>query len=425
MTRRLAAAMALGLTLAASSATPGLAQRLPPPQLTITPLKVSAGASEAVFGSTLFGVSFPNATTGYAVGAYHSIFKTTDGGATWRQQANTLPTRDPKVDPADSPPVKSFTGVSFVDADHGVAVSGGGSILATVDGGTTWTVKPAPAPSTVNAIWPERLPPSSWNFLGVSFTDRDHGVVVGHLGAILSTADGGATWVYRGDPRYGILQDVKFVDEFHGQVVGRISGRPDGINYTTVGTNDGGEAWKANLAGKHDDDVSPLNMSGVTVTAPMHAIAVGDFGRIFVTFDEGKTWRNRRNGTNEALNDVAFADRRRGVAVGGINFQGDVRGVVLASNDGGENWTPFPVPDAGYFTSVTFASPSTAYAVGCTDTVREGVGVCDAAAVRIDFPELDASIEEPVSSGGSRLPLVLLGAAVLVAGSGFLLARRR
>lgn len=425
MTRRLAAALALGLTLAASSATPGLAQRLPPPQLTMTPLKVSDGASAPVYGSTLFGVSFPDADTGYAVGAYHRIFKTTDGGATWARQDTPLPTREPGKGLAEDPSGQAYTAVSFSDRDHGVAVSAIGSVVVTVDGGATWTVRPTPAPASVGAVFPQNIPPSSWNFNGVSFTDPDHGFVVGHLGLILSTADGGATWAYRGNPRYGDLVDVKFVDEFHGQIVGRNSGRPDAISYTTIGTNDAGDSWQQNMAGKPGDGVSPLNMQGVAVTAPMHAVAVGDFGRIFVTFDEGKTWRNRRNGTNESLTDVAFADRRRGVAVGGINFQGDLRGVVLATNDGGESWTSFPQPDVGYFTSVTFASPATAFAVGCTDTTREGDNVCDAAAVKIDFPELDPSIEEPVSSGGSRLPLYLLGAAGLVAGAGLLLARRR
>jgi hypothetical protein len=175
-------------------------------------------------------------------------------------------------------------------------------------------------------------------------------------------------------------------------------------------------------------------MLGVAVTSPMHAIAVGEFGRIFVTFDGGKTWRNRRNGTNETLYDVAFADRRRGVAVGGINFQGDDRAIVLATNDGGENWIAIPQPDVGFFTAVDFASPETAFAVGCTDLLTDGpipgettepIRYCTAAVTKIDFPELDASIEEPVSSGGSRLPLFLLGAAVLVAGAGTLLARRR
>lgn len=425
MTRRLAVAVAFGLALAASSVTPGLGQRLQPPRLTITALKVSASASEPVYGSTLFGVSFPDADKGYAVGAYHSIFKTTDGGTTWARQTNPLPSRAPKKGDAEDPSGQALTAVSFTDPDHGVAVSAIGSILVTADGGASWTIRQPPAPASVDAVFPENIPPTSWSFTGVSFTDADHGYVVGLLGLILSTADGGTTWVYRGNPRYGELQDVKFVDEFHGQIVGRNTGRPDAISYTTIGTDDAGESWQENKASGPGDAVSPLNMQGVTVTAPMHAVAVGDFGRIWVTFDEGKTWRNRRSGTNESLTDVAFADRRRGVAVGGINFQGDIRGVLLATNDGGESWTPFPQPDVGYFTSVTFASPGTAYAVGCTDTIREGVNVCDAAAVKIDFPELDASIEDPVSSAGSRLPLFLLGAAVLVGGAGLLLARRR
>jgi photosystem II stability/assembly factor-like uncharacterized protein len=425
VSRRLAAALALGCALVAASVTPSRAQRLQPPRLSFTALTVSEIASGPVFGSTLFGVSFPSADTGYAVGAYHSIFKTTDGGTTWERQRNPLPTRAPKKGDTEDPSGQALTAVSFTSPDHGVAVATIGSILVTSDGGASWTLRQAPAPASVGAAFRDNIPPNSWSLTGVSFTDPNNGYVVGRTGLILSTADGGTTWVYRGNPRFGDFQDVEFVDEFHGQIVGRVSGWPDGVSYTTIGTNDAGDSWQETKASTPGDAVSPINMNAVTVTSPMHAVAVGDSGRIFITFDEGKSWRNRRSGTNEELNDVAFADRRRGVAVGGINFQGDLRGVVLATNDGGESWTPFPQPDIGYFTSVTFGSATTAYAVGCTDTIREGVNVCDAAAVKIDFPELDAVIEEPVSSGGSRLPLFLLGAAVLVAAAGLLLARRR
>ncbi|HVL05104.1 MAG TPA: hypothetical protein VM388_03900 [Acidimicrobiales bacterium] len=419
MSRRLAAGLVFGLALSAAAPAPGLAQRIPPPKLTVTPLTLDVPW-------TLWGVSFPDPDVGYAVGSYHTIFKTTDGGATWARQQNPLPTRDPGPDRigVDDPGVLALTAVSFVDPAHGVAVSGSGSVVVTDDGGTTWTARATPAPSTVPVTWPEARPPAAWSFNGVSFTDRDHGYVVGHLGLILATADGGRTWEYRGDPRYGILHDVAFVDPFHGQIVGRNTGRPDAIRYTTLGTNDAGAAWQHNLAAT-DDDASALNMQGVAVTVPMHAVAVGDAGRVFVTFDEGKTWRIRRSGTTENLHDVAFADRRRGVAVGGINFQGDLRAVLLATNNGGESWTEFPQPDVGYFTSIDFASPTTAFAVGCADTVRNGESGCDAAITKIDFPELDASVEEPVSSGGTRLPLYLLGTAALVAGAGLLVARRR
>ena len=414
MSRRVAGALALGLALAATAAPPGLAQRVPPPQLTLTALDLP-------FNSTLFGVSFADPQQGLAVGPYHSIFRTMDGGTSWTRPTNPLPTREPSIGSAEDPTGQAYSAVSFVDPLHAVAVSADGSVVATTDGGATWNLRPTPGPKTVNAVWPGNVVPTAWSFLGVSFVDPDHGFVVGVDGLILVTADGGATWTYRGDTRYGALRDVDFVDEFHGQVVGAVSGRPDQVKYTTLGTNDG-ETWQPNLAEKSKDDASVLNMVAVAVPAPMHVIAVGQGGRIFVTFDEGKTWRIRRSGTNETLNDVAFADRRRGVAVGTVNFQGETRAVVLATNDGGEGWTAFPQPEFGEFNGVTFASLTTGFAVGCADHTSP----CrQAALLKIDFPELDASIEEPVSSGGSRLPLFLLGAAVLVAGAGTLLARRR
>lgn len=420
MTRRPTAALVLGLALAGTSPTPGMAQRVPPPVLTITPQQID-------FRSDLFGVSFADADHGLAVGAYHRIFRTTDGGTTWSQQTTPLPTREPAPGATEDPSGQAYSAVSFIDPMHAVAVSGDGSVVATADGGTTWELKPTPPPGSVDARWPGDIRPRTWGFNGVSFVDPQHGYVVGHDGLILATEDGGTTWTYQGNPQYGILHDVDFVDRLNGQVVGTASGRPDEIRYTTLGTNHAGETWQATLATKLGDEAVPINMFGIAVTVPMHAVAVGEAGRILVTFDGGKTWRNRRSGTNETLYDVAFADRRRGVAVGGVDFQGDHRAIVLATNDGGESWTAFPEPEFGFFRSVTFGSPTTAYAVGCIDTFNgTDRQTCTAAVVKIDFPEPDGSLlEEPGPSGSSRLPLLLLGGAGLVAATGFLLARRR
>jgi photosystem II stability/assembly factor-like uncharacterized protein len=415
MRLRLAAALVLALALAAAQPAPGLAQRIPQPEQTITPLNID-------FKSLLFGVSFPDADHGYAVGAYHSIFRTADAGQTWTRVSTPLPTREPSPGEAEDPSGQAYSAASFADADHGFAVSAIGVVVRTSNGGATWDTLTTPAPSSVEGDWPGDVRPSAWSFNGVSFIDSDRGYVVGHDGLILSTADGGMNWTYQGKPQYGILRDVEFVDDSHGQIVGTGTGRTDQVLYTTLGTNDG-EIWQANMAAT--DDVTPTGLLGVAVTVPTHAVAVGEAGRIFVTFDEGKTWRLRRNGTNEYLYDVAFADRRRGIAVGGVNFQGDSRAIVLATNDAGEHWTAFPEPDFGWFQAVTFASPSTAYAVGCVDVVNNGLQSCAAAVARIDFPELDASVEQPVSSGGSALPFLLLGAAIVIAGAGLLLARRR
>ncbi len=69
-----------------------------------------------------------------------------------------------------------------MDADHGWAVTNpaaGGTVLATNDGGVTWTATVTPGRSLTN----------------VSFSDLHHGWVAGMQGGVVYiTADGGSTW---------------------------------------------------------------------------------------------------------------------------------------------------------------------------------------------------------------------------------------
>ena len=76
---------------------------------------------------TLTSVSFIDARTGWAVGHWGAILKTTDGGETWEVQR--------LVTSEDRP----LFGVHFIDANHGVAVGLWSLILVTDDGGKTWT----------------------------------------------------------------------------------------------------------------------------------------------------------------------------------------------------------------------------------------------------------------------------------------------
>ncbi|HEX2119064.1 MAG TPA: YCF48-related protein, partial [Acidimicrobiales bacterium] len=283
MSRRRAALLTLALGLVTTLPTaPGSAQEAAPARLTITPQSID-------FGSILFGVSFADSLHGHAVGAYHSIFGTADGGQTWARKDNPLPTRNPRtatagvVDPRD----QALISVSFPDPGHGFAVATDDAVLATSDGGTTWALRPTPRPASLRVAWPEDVPPSAWNFTGVSFPTATSGFVVGHLGVILATADGGTTWRHQGDPRYGVLQGVSFLDERNGHAVGRASGRADGVHYTSLVTTDG-QRWDPTAAGPADGRVVVDSMTAVAVTTPNHAVTVGHGERIFATFDGGK-----------------------------------------------------------------------------------------------------------------------------------------
>ena len=414
--RRRPAATLLGLMSVAAigaAPTPGVSQEVKPPRLTVT--AVANGATTIVTG-----VSFPDPVHGFAVAADNSFFTTADGGQTWAAGRTPVPAVDVANLRTGSEGFGGFTDVDFTDPDRGHVVSLGDTVIATSDGGRSWVVQPTPRPSQVPVPWPLGVP-TGWAFNAVSFVDREHGFVVGSPGVILATADGGTTWRYQGNPDYDRLTDVAFVDADHGHIVGKVTG-PDDQTYLALATVDGGSHWTPQRSGRPDDSNVPVNFDAVAVTDPRHAVVAGSNGRIFVTFDGGKTWRNRRSGTEERLNSVAFADRRRGLAVGEINFQGELRAQILATNDGGQTWFPRPTPEAASLSEVAFADRTTAYVVGCATAV----GSCKQGAIlNVDFPELEEEIEQPTSSAFSPIPLVLLGVALLIAGGGIVLARRR
>ena len=67
--------------------------------------------------------------------------------------------------------------MTFTDANHGWAVGAGGTIVATTDGGATWSAQDSGTTQTLNSV---------------VFTDADHGIIVGYGGTVLSTTRGGA-----------------------------------------------------------------------------------------------------------------------------------------------------------------------------------------------------------------------------------------
>lgn len=103
------------------------------------------------------------------------ILASTDGGAHWEVQVS-----------ADELADSNMTGVDFVDSQHGWAIGGGGRgfVLATSDGGKTWSAQ-ATGASKLNG---------HLNYNAVSFSDARHGWIIANHTALLTTSDGGATW---------------------------------------------------------------------------------------------------------------------------------------------------------------------------------------------------------------------------------------
>jgi photosystem II stability/assembly factor-like uncharacterized protein len=171
----------------------------------------------------VFALEFANDERGHGAGDWGAMIHTEDGGATWTSQQVPTDVELPEIayDMGVEPGDVNLYGISYGDADHVWIVGEFGVILASTDGGLTWTQQKAPIESTL---------------FGVHFNDAREGWAVGIDANILHTEDGGATWQIIQPPlRQRSLYDV-FVRGDKGWIVGD-SG-------TVLKSSDGGKTWE-------------------------------------------------------------------------------------------------------------------------------------------------------------------------------------
>ena len=243
----------------------------------------------------LHGIAMTDQATGYAVGAYGVMFKSTDSGSSW--QSLSSGTRRWLVDVWFTNPNSGYAvGGSFMEGSLGLRQA----IVQTTDGGNTWF---------------EARVLSSEPFLErVEFADQNLGLAVGDSGTIVRTSDGGTSWWDQTSGTEKNLKGISFGNGLTALAVG-----DEGI---VLRTTDGGIAWDSLSAGSH-----PLR--GVAMRDAQTAVVVGD-RTILMTTDCGATWTHQGE-VAEPLQDVTYVDSDTAVAVG-------LDGIVCRSTDGGLTW---------------------------------------------------------------------------------------
>ncbi len=250
----------------------------------------------------LYGTYFVDADNGWTVGAFGSIFRTRDGGASWR----------PQVSHTD----EHLYGVSFADAQHGWIVGRSGLILHTVNGGDAWE---------------QQQPKNDNHLFQVRAIDAQRAWVVGDWGTILATRDGGATWENHSLTRDIILNSESWPDAQHGWVVGE--------GGAVLATNDGGQTWTEQTSGVEK------TFFGVCFTDAQHGWISGLDGIILRTVDGGQSWQVQHGDiTVSALEQVGFKEALDNPTLYDIALAGKLGyavgegGSVFATDDGGETW---------------------------------------------------------------------------------------
>jgi len=173
----------------------------------------------------------------------------------------------------------ALTGVEFVSADQGWVV-GAREILATTNGGASWTIQDKGA----------------LDLESVDFISSQVGWAVG-ADSLLFTADGGVRWTALPEP-CPVISSVHFVSAQVGFALAGGSGpawtgtTPPGMGGVLLTTSDGGSSWRQLPA--------PANPQSVCFSNPASGW-LGAGGELFSSNDGGREWTLRSAGVRVPL----------------------------------------------------------------------------------------------------------------------------
>jgi photosystem II stability/assembly factor-like uncharacterized protein len=270
--------------------------------------------------------------------------------------------------------------LDFVGLDNGFAVGtetvetvAQGSVLKTTNGGKDW--EKLALPTTLLG-----------QYYSNYFIDKNTGWIVGSLGTVLSTIDGGITFKQQTlSGVTGILYGVTFFDKNKGACVGAT-----GVLFTTT---DGGLTWTKKVSGVTTDlrAVYMKDASTIVVTGASGVLRISkDFGTTWTAIDTKETIRfqdmhfptlnigyaggqtgtvikiNLTTNTTQRLY-LPVDDQVRGVFFVNelVGYTAGQYGELIKTTDGGVTWKSQNIdPIAQNIYAIDFPTESKGYAAG-------------------------------------------------------------
>lgn len=242
------------------------------------------------FRGTLYDIRACGPNTVLAVGLRGSIIRSGDGGETWTR------VRRDSLGP-------DLLGVHCGDGQRAIAVGANGLVLRSRDQGVTWDSLPRPSGDMLTRV---------------AFADSARGLATTGSGGVLSTRDGGLTWKTIG------LDSLTF---FRG-----IAWR--GSDVTLTGSD--GVVWKSRDDGATwatSDSPTPLFVAASAHVGASGEVAVGNDGLILRSRDGGAHWETRRLGASGDVLGLSIIARDNWLAYG-------YQGMLLKTEDAGRTWKP-------------------------------------------------------------------------------------
>lgn len=351
-------------------------------------------------GMSISAIDFSGAR-GYAAGAFGTLLRTDDQGATWSGVTTGIVNDLGTVDAVDANTViigggcsarrsddggqtfkrlpftpseiscpAGIQAISFPSTSNGFLLLQDGTLLATADGGTSFSRRTA-IPGTLAAGT------TGANAEDVFFTSPTVGFAATHApgtGKLYRTVDGGFTW---NPVATGAFHSIWFADANTGYAVG------DGN--LLQATIDGGGTWNPRpLTGASPSTLTSIRCVGLTCL-----LSTAEGTRLIRTTDGGLTGTDVSPSSHKVF-AAAFASPTRVVAAG-------ENGTTVVSNDAGATFSPVGGGITGPFNRLVATSASVAFAPGghgsLAKTVDAGqswsdVGVATSGSVvDVSFPD--------------------------------------
>lgn len=259
-----------------------------------------------IYGTDINGLYFFDNMRGFAIGLGGRIMKTTDGGKTWSQYA-FMHTEIRQLMPVSNSIIYALTGNSFIKS---------------IDGGNTWNDET-----------------SSVNVGQFDFIDEKTGYCISG-NKVYITKDGGKTWSATNNGNAlsnEHLHLIDFIDDNTGIV---------GSNSNIFKTTDGGNTW-SKISDNSFGQIQFINSS------VGYARNTGNYyNRVYKTTDGGENWSLIFE-IDKGIYDFHFLDENNGYLVGGNE-------VLHKTTDGGATWQEIK-SIYGYFVTVRFHTPNVGY----------------------------------------------------------------
>ena len=266
-------------------------------QVIFTPLNVPTS-------QTLRGIHFSDSLIGYSCGDNGTIVKTIDGGSSWISLTSN--TTDDLWD------VKIIPGTLGLAA---IIVGDNNTVLKTTDGGANWSALSIPFQSGSFVFGVQCLDSVTYFACGGDYATFS--------GAILKTTNGGNTWTKNAVSGTFFLDKAFMQSNSKGFAVGTNNSFTNGSIRKTI-----------NNAGWTTAKTSGSLITNVWCPSSTVAVAVGLQGQIWKSSDDGGTWNSTAVNQTD-LYGIQFRDSINGFICGGSTSES----VIFSTDDAGDTWT--------------------------------------------------------------------------------------